>query len=650
MISSHCEGLASFLENRASPALEPASNEILVSILVINQNGINHLRTLIPALLKNTKGINYELIVVDNASDDESINYLKGHQDKLHLTVIENTQNESFSYANNQAVIKAIGKYLVLLNNDIEPLQDWLHHLIHIAETNPNIGSVGSRLLYPYIKQSRLKNPFKKTIDKSCTIQHAGIAFKNEGVQFRPYNLGKGKAWNDPSILKSEEKVALTAACLLITKQNYLEVAGLDEQYFYGGEDVDLGLKLLKAGYTNYYCADSILFHHEFGTQNKEKKKKAAIRRQQNLERFQNKWFLAIKRKCWEESYYNKPSFYSEASLGSSVLEEKASKDKATKENFQLLSGTGLSIAIKIPAKSWEGAYSWGDYHLAVLLQKQLEFEGFEVLLQVLPEWDNDEGRACDIVIVLRGLSRYAIKPHQINLMWNISHSDDITLEEYEDYDKVFIASEYWATEIKKKTSMPVESMLQCTDTERFKVPSQEERNTHAQQLLYVGNSRQIYRRVLKGLLPCKYNLAIYGKGWKKIIPKHLAHHIKSEHISNDQLYKYYGSADILLNDHWDDMREKGFISNRIFDGLASGAFILTDRVKAMGKVKDFVCCYDSPESLNKLVEYYVQHPEERIAKLLDGIEYIKQNHTYKIRAKQFAKSIHEILSVRAKL
>ncbi len=151
------------------------------------------------------------------------------------------------------------------------------------------------------------------------------------------------------------------------------------------------------------------------------------------------------------------------------------------------------SIAIKIPVSKWKRANSWGDYHMAALLKKQLEKEGHLVLIQILPEWDNDEGLVCDVAIVFRDLSCYTIKPHQINIMWNISYPDDASLDENEEHDKVFIASDFWAQEISKKASVPIEVMLQCTDPDRFKEPSETEKAEYHQQLLFVANSRNVY-------------------------------------------------------------------------------------------------------------------------------------------------------------
>lgn len=298
------------------------------------------------------------------------------------------------------------------------------------------------------------------------------------------------------------------------------------------------------------------------------------------------------------------------------------------------------SIAIKVPAPTWEDAHNWGDYHMAVSLKTELEKEGYRVILQVLPEWDNKDGAECDSVIVFRGLSQYTVKPHQINIMWNISHPDKVSLEEYEEYDKVYIASELWSEKIASSISTPVETMLQCTNLEIFHEPSADEKAKHQQELLFVGNSRKVFRKILRDLLPTPYGLSVYGKDWGDFIP---AQYIKGEHIPNDELYKYYGSAGTVLNDHWDDMRDKGFISNRIFDALASGALVLSDRVEGMGDLEPFVNMYDTKAELNELIEYYLTNIGGRHQQAQQGIKLIANKHTFQHRAKQFSTYIKTV-------
>ena len=292
-----------------------------------------------------------------------------------------------------------------------------------------------------------------------------------------------------------------------------------------------------------------------------------------------------------------------------------------------------ISIAIKVPSPSWDDAYSWGDFHMATALKEALETHHYRVILQMLPEWNNKEGKECDIALVLRGLSRYTLQSHQLNIMWNISHPDKITLKEYEEYDRVYIASAYWAKEISRQISTPVETMLQCTDPTLFHPPNHNEKKTYQQDLLFVGNSRNVYRKIIQDVLPTQHDLAIYGKDWNMLVPEH---YIKGDYIPNNKLYRHYGSACILLNDHWGDMRTKGFISNRIFDGLACGAFILSDNIESMGELEPFVQKYNSQEELAQLIDYYLSQPNLRQQAAQQGMKFVIDNHTFTHRAKQF--------------
>ena len=299
------------------------------------------------------------------------------------------------------------------------------------------------------------------------------------------------------------------------------------------------------------------------------------------------------------------------------------------------------SIVIKIPVNKWKRAYSWGDTHMAILLKEQLELLGHRVLIQVRSEWYNREGRGYNTVIVFRGLKEYKTNPDQKNIMWNISHPEKVSIKEYNSYDFVYIASNYWKSIINQQATVPISAMLQCTDPNRFKPFNDTSNNKFANQLLFVGNSRGIYRKIIKDILPTKYKLTIYGEKWEKLIPKQ---YIKGQYIDNKCLYKYYSSTEILLNDHWEDMRNNGFVSNRIFDGLACQTFIITDNVEQIGDIGEYVQTYKTKKELELLIDYFLKNPKEREKKAIEGLKYVLEHHTFQKRAKQFSdkiKSLH---------
>jgi hypothetical protein len=280
-------------------------------------------------------------------------------------------------------------------------------------------------------------------------------------------------------------------------------------------------------------------------------------------------------------------------------------------------------IIIKTPVPSWDEIHRWGDYYVAEGLREEFEKKGYKVKIQMLSEWDDSTDSIGDNVIVLRGLSYYTPKVQHLNVMWNISHSDLVSLNEYELYDHVFIASKYWSEQLKDKVNVPVECMWQCTDSSRFYPEYNPE---YKSQLLFVGNSRKVYRKILKDLLPTKYDLSVYGADWNGLIDKK---YIKGEHIPNKQLHQAYSSCDILLNDHWQDMKEKGFISNRIFDGIACGARIISDPVEGLDELfPGRVYTYNSVDELNNLIEDILKNPKE-VSSDIEG-------HTYKDRVNQF--------------
>ena len=257
--------------------------EPLVSIIILNRNGLEHLQRLFTDFDKTTNYSNYEIIVVDNASCDESVEYL--HSLDLPITVIENKENVSFSKGNNDAAKIANGKYLLLLNNDIEPTYGWLNEMVGTMINNENVGSVGAKLIFPYYEDMESQG-------KSFTIQHAGVKFREERT---PYIYGPYHEHMYSNMLfenrlnHQKEVISNTAACLLIPKDVYFKLDGLDEEYIYGYEDIDFAFKLYKAGYKTIYNPAVLLFHHESATRHEDADKKNQLN-YQNIMHFFNKW------------------------------------------------------------------------------------------------------------------------------------------------------------------------------------------------------------------------------------------------------------------------------------------------------------------------------------------------------------------------
>jgi GT2 family glycosyltransferase/spore maturation protein CgeB len=234
------------------------------------------------------------------------------------------------------------------------------------------------------------------------------------------------------------------------------------------------------------------------------------------------------------------------------------------------------SFCIKIGAPDWEQAERWGDLYFARGIERALRQRGHRVLIQVLEEWEQEQGLSHDVVLHLKGLSRHFPKPGQFNILWCISHPAELTGEECDGYDLVAIASPSFAEEMRPRTKTPVIVLEQATDPAVF-YPDPDPARAH--DLLYVANSRGVLRPMMRDLLPTDHDLAVYGANWAGLID---LKHVRADHVPNDELRKLYSSAKVVLCDHWDDMREHGFISNRIYDALACGAVVVSDDVKGL--------------------------------------------------------------------
>jgi spore maturation protein CgeB len=177
----------------------------------------------------------------------------------------------------------------------------------------------------------------------------------------------------------------------------------------------------------------------------------------------------------------------------------------------------------------------------------------------------------------------------------------------------------------------------QATDPRRF-YPEGDLRYRH--ELLYVANSRKVMRRMMSDLLPTEHELAVYGTNWRGLIDDR---YIAAEHIPNHDLRRAYSTAAIVLNDHWDDMRAHGFVSNRIYDALACGALVISDHMPELeDRFGGAVLTYRDRGELNELIERLLRSPEERAQRVRRGREAVLAGDT-------FARRVEELLDMLAR-
>jgi glycosyltransferase involved in cell wall biosynthesis len=221
----------------------------LVSIIIPTKDKVNLLERCIQSIQSKTSYPNYEILVVDNLSQEKSsINYLQTLRNSTRIRVIEYSNPFNFSAINNFAVNQSNGSVVLLLNNDTEVItENWLEQLVSYASI-PDIGAVGTMLYYP-----------------DNNIQHAGVILGIGGVAGHAY-LGSPRGSNGQfgRLNLVQNLSSVTAACLAIEKRKYLEVGGLNEQDLkIAFNDVDFCIKLLQKGYRNLWTPHVELYHYE---------------------------------------------------------------------------------------------------------------------------------------------------------------------------------------------------------------------------------------------------------------------------------------------------------------------------------------------------------------------------------------------------
>jgi spore maturation protein CgeB len=209
-----------------------------------------------------------------------------------------------------------------------------------------------------------------------------------------------------------------------------------------------------------------------------------------------------------------------------------------------------------------------------------------------------------------------------------ISNPASVSVEEVRSFDEVFAASVSWAKDMSARSGKRVQVLLQATNPKRFKW--QAEDASLASDVLFVGKTRGVFREVVDFALRAKAPLSVYGEGWHDYID---AGSIKSDFLANQKVPAAYASCSILLNDHWQDMRDLGFASNRLFDAAACGTRVLSDHIDGLDELfGGLVKTYKNYEEFSRLVTSPSAWPSDSERKRLASI--VAKEHSFEARAK----------------
>lgn len=238
------------------------------SIVIPVFNRVDLTAQCLRSLVANTTGVDFEVIIVDNASTDGTPELCAGLGGNA--IVIRNEENRGFAAACNQGSAAASSKHLLFLNNDTQPFPGWLPPLLAAVDADPAVGAVGCKLLFP-----------------NRTVQHGGVVlverseYPRLGAIHMPYEVPE----DDPVANLRRDVAVVTAAAMLIRREAFEAAGGFDEGYWNGYEDVDLCLTLGRLGWRILYEPASVLIHHESASG-----PERFVRTDANIDRLQSKW------------------------------------------------------------------------------------------------------------------------------------------------------------------------------------------------------------------------------------------------------------------------------------------------------------------------------------------------------------------------
>ena len=244
--------------------------------------------------------------------------------------------------------------------------------------------------------------------------------------------------------------------------------------------------------------------------------------------------------------------------------------------------GEQLSWSLKIAAPPGPEGDGWGDVHFADELAAALARLGQRVRVDRRDTHVRADDATDDVTLVVRGLDRVPPNPASVNLLWVISHPDDVADTELRSFDAVFAAGPAWAETASRRAGVVVRTLLQATDPTVFHpVPAE---GPDAGHVVFVGSTRGTERAVVRDAVALGTDLRVHGPGWADLLPAGL---LGAESLDRRAVARAYSSARVVLNDHWPDMAAGGFVSNRVFDVLAAGGVVVTDPVAGLANVLD---------------------------------------------------------------
>ncbi len=268
-------------------------SEDKISILIPNKDHVEDLRRCINSIKERSTYSNYEIIVIENNSEDKAVwDYYDTIKKQKNITVVSYTGTFNYAKINNFGAGYATGKYLLLLNNDTQVISlNWMESMLMYAQ-RPDVGAVGAKLYYG-----------------DRTIQHAGVIIglgAHRTAGHIHYKINYDNLGYMGRLCYAQNVSAVTGACLMVRKSLYDALGGLDEAFAVALNDVDFCLRVREKGYLNVFTPFAELYHFESASRGSDiVDAKKAERYEEESALFRERWKKLLEK---GDPYYN-PNF-----------------------------------------------------------------------------------------------------------------------------------------------------------------------------------------------------------------------------------------------------------------------------------------------------------------------------------------------------
>jgi O-antigen biosynthesis protein len=585
-----------------------------ISVVVWHTGRVGRLAACVEALEATAADADLEILVIDDSANEEHLYRLLAMQQRYErLRVIRPTRMKLFaSVALNYGILHATGEIVVFLDQRVSVQPGWLRPLV-----DPIYG--GEAVAAQSVISTR-----------AGTVASAGYLLPPNGL---PYPAFNGFPGQDAAVNRDAHRSGLSRELMAVRRSDLLDVEGFDASYRVAFADVDLTLRLSEvSGLAARFAvgpggtiAGSPLAHDE-----------------EVLEQDQT---VFLER--WLNLSPDEAQSLAATGLRSTGRVRRGERDAAPDAYEPVIDWIRdrerpLRWAIKIAARNTKVSYRWGDTHFAQGLRAALQDLGHEVIVDLRDAWYRPTAHLDDVVLVLRGLTRYRPNPDQVNLLWMISHPDWCSEPELARFDRQFVASDLLARKYSRRFGTDVQPLLQCTDITRFRPLS---RSMTGERILFVGNSRGVRRPIIDDAIATGLDVRVYGSLWDDLIP---SRNIAGTFIPNEGVAESYASAGVVLNDHWEDMRREQIMSNRLFDLAACAANVVSDHVRGMEAVfGKLVRTYEHRDQLPEVIEEALRCREDEREARIELAETIRKRHSFDVRAKDLDRAARAVLGSR---